>query len=354
MSVKKVLVIRFRRIGDAVVSVVICSTIRKSFPEAEIHYVLNESIAPLFENHPDIDRVITFSNDENSHFFKYVRKVRQLMKTERYDVIIDSRSTLKTLWFSLFSLRTKYRIGTTKYYSHLVHNYRINNYANDEWNEVEGALMLLLPLKSEGELLWDTTFRLYVTKQETAEFRNYMGRRGIDFSRVIVVCTPFTRVKGKAWDREKMKQVLFRMIQRYDAQLIFNYSKEEKAEALALFDEMGNDEHVFINVEADSLRKLVSMLELSDFFFGNEGGPRHIAQSCRVPSLAIYPPRVNMRRWLPSRDPRYQGITPRDLFPESENEALPENELFDKLTVEHVWERLEPMLDEVFIRKTKL
>ena len=84
MSVKKVLVIRFRRIGDAVVSVVICSTIRKSFPEAEIHYVLNESIAPLFENHPDIDRVITFSNDENSHFLKYVRKVRQLMKTERY------------------------------------------------------------------------------------------------------------------------------------------------------------------------------------------------------------------------------------------------------------------------------
>ena len=52
MSVKKVLVIRFRRIGDAVLSVVICSSIRKSFPEAEIHYVLNDHIAPLFENHP--------------------------------------------------------------------------------------------------------------------------------------------------------------------------------------------------------------------------------------------------------------------------------------------------------------
>lgn len=354
MSVKKVLVIRFRRIGDAVVSVVICSTIRKSFPEAEIHYVLNESIAPLFKNHPDIDRVISFSNDENAHFFKYLRKVRQLMKTERYDVIIDTRSTLKTLWFSLFSLRTKYRIGTIKYYSHFVHNYRISNYANDEWNVVESNLILLQPLKSEGELLWDTTFRLYVTGQETVEFKNYMEGKGIDFSRVIVVCTPFTRVKGKAWDLRKMKQVLFRIIQRYDAQLIFNYSKEEKAEALALFNEMGNDGHIFIDVEADSLRKLVSMLELSDFFFGNEGGPRHIAQACRVPSLAIYPPQVNMCRWLPSREKRYQGITPRDLFLESEYASLPENELFDMLTVEHVWERLEPMLDEVFIRKTKL
>ena len=61
MSVKKVLVIRFRRIGDAVLSVVICSSLRKSFPEAEIHYVLNDHIAPLFENHP-MRKIIIFSS----------------------------------------------------------------------------------------------------------------------------------------------------------------------------------------------------------------------------------------------------------------------------------------------------
>ena len=105
MSVKKVLVIRFRRIGDAVLSVVICSSLRKSFPEAEIHYVLNDHIVPLFENHPDIDKIIAFSDEENNHFFKYLRKVRQLMKTEQYDVIIDTRATIKTLWFSALSLK---------------------------------------------------------------------------------------------------------------------------------------------------------------------------------------------------------------------------------------------------------
>lgn len=101
MPVKKVLVIRFRRIGDAVLSVVICSTIRKSFPGAEIHYVVNDYIEPLFRDHPDVDRVITFSNRENDHFFTYWAKVRRLMRKERYDVIIDTRSTLKTLWFSI-------------------------------------------------------------------------------------------------------------------------------------------------------------------------------------------------------------------------------------------------------------
>ena len=176
MSVKKVLVIRFRRIGDAVLSVVICSSIRKSFPEAEIHYVLNDHIAPLFENHPDIDKIITFSDEENNHFFKYLRKVRQLMKTERYDVIIDTRATIKTLWFSAFSLRTKYRIGTSKFYNHFFHNYRVRNHVNDDLDEVVRNLLLLQPLEREGKLVMTTDFRLYVTEQETAEFKSYMDR----------------------------------------------------------------------------------------------------------------------------------------------------------------------------------
>ena len=45
--IRKVLVVRFRRVGDAVVSSVICNTLRLNFPDAEIHYVLNEAIAPL-------------------------------------------------------------------------------------------------------------------------------------------------------------------------------------------------------------------------------------------------------------------------------------------------------------------
>ena len=160
-----------------------------------------------------------------------------------------------------------------------------------------------------------TDFRLYVTEQETAEFKSYMEQKGINFSRFIVVCTPFTRVAGKAWDMAKMKEILSRIIQRYGAQLIFNYSGIEKEAALALYEDMGKDEHIFIDIEADSLRKLVSMLEIADFFFGNEGGPRHIAQACHLPGLAIYPPWVELPRWLPSNDSRYQSVSPFDMFP---------------------------------------
>lgn len=222
MPVKKVLVIRFRRVGDAVLSVVICSTIRKSFPDSEIHYVVNESIEPLFRDHPDVDRVITFSDRENNHFFTYLAKVHRLMREERYDVIVDTRSTLKTLWFSIFSLGSRYRIGTRKYYNLFFHNYRVRNQQDESLDEVSRNLLLLKPLGKEFPLIYDADFKLQVTDDEKENFRKYMIKQGIDFSRLIVLCTPFTRVVDKKWDIQKMKEVLSRLVWKYDAQLIFN------------------------------------------------------------------------------------------------------------------------------------
>ena len=63
--IKRILIIRFRQIGDSILAVALCSTLKKSFPDAEIHFVLNKNIAPLYEGHPDIDKVITFDKNEN-------------------------------------------------------------------------------------------------------------------------------------------------------------------------------------------------------------------------------------------------------------------------------------------------
>lgn len=86
--IKKVLIIRFRRIGDAVLSTVLCSTIRKNFPEAEVHYLLHDPINTLFEYHPDIDKVISFPAKDSVG--SYLKRVWRLMRKEKYDAIIDT------------------------------------------------------------------------------------------------------------------------------------------------------------------------------------------------------------------------------------------------------------------------
>ena len=88
--IQKVLVIRFRRVGDSVLATALCRSLKESFPGVEVHFVLNAGIAPLYAGHPDIDKVIAFT-DEEQHGMAYLRKVWQTVRATRYDAIIDMR-----------------------------------------------------------------------------------------------------------------------------------------------------------------------------------------------------------------------------------------------------------------------
>jgi heptosyltransferase-2 len=93
------------------------------------------------------------------------------------------------------------------------------------------------------------------------------------------------------------------------------------------------------------------MLANSDFFFGNEGGTRHISQALNIPSFAIFPPRVGRKIWLPNACDRFQGIEPEDVSNEAKDEKLSYSEKFEFITVDEVWKRLQPMLSR-FLTKT--
>lgn len=344
----KVLIIRFRRVGDAVISSSLCTSLKHTFPDSEIHYVLNESIAPLFENHPDIDKVIAFSDDDMHNFVRYVKKVKQIVSEEKYDIIIDTRSTVKTMFFPLFSLRTPFRIGRKKMYNPFIHNFRVDNKFKGDKDNVELTLSLLDPLERSFQLQKENMFRLYFTEEEKLNFANYMQQQGVDLSKPIITCAVTARLEHKIWAVEKMKDILGRILDKYDVQLVFNYGGDkEKAFAERLHSEMNNHDRIFVNIEAKSLRELIAMLANSTFFFGNEGGPRHISQALDVPSFAIYPPGIPKDNWLPNKSERYQGIELFDIDPALSNaEGVSYEEKFRKIDVDSVWGKLDPMLEK--------
>src|SRR5574344_835274 len=219
--IKNILIIRFRRVGDSVLSMALCHSLKLSFPQAQIHFIINKNIASLYRNHPDVDRVITF-DDEQNEGMAYVRRVHNIMAATHYDAIIDMRSTPKTLLFSLCSLSTPYRIGRYKSYNVGVHNYRIPTPAGID--RVTSNLRLMNPLAREGKLIKDRHFPLYISDEERGSFRDMMIQKGIDFSRPVITIAVTTRILGKAWDKLRMAEILRRMMKQYDAQLVANYA----------------------------------------------------------------------------------------------------------------------------------
>lgn len=64
----KILVVRFRQMDDAILTTVVLNSLKKSFPDCSIDFVLNDKICPLFEGHPSINRLIPFTDEERHSF----------------------------------------------------------------------------------------------------------------------------------------------------------------------------------------------------------------------------------------------------------------------------------------------
>lgn len=272
MNKVKILVIRLRRVGDAILSEAVCKSLKESIPNSEIHYVLYDFIGDLFSNDPNIDKVIKISKKERNSFFQYLKTCYKIVKQNRYDIIIDLRSTANTFPFSLFSLKSKYRIAQKKSYNWLIYNHRI-----DFWNEknfVDQKLALLKPLEKEFNMVYDTDFNIYLTDEENISFRQKMKDKGLNFNLPIILSTVTTRDEQKCWPKTYMQDMISRILKQYPTiQIIFNYSgTEEKNKAYEIYNNLNCPPNIFIDLEACNLRELAAMINNCDFLFGNERG----------------------------------------------------------------------------------
>lgn len=347
-KINKILIIRFRQMGDAILTTALCSTMKRSFPDAEIHLVLNAGLVPALEGHPDIDRIIPFRKEDNKPFGAYLKKVWKVVHDERYDVIVDMRATVRTLLFSLFSLHTPYRIGRKKGYAGFLLNHQVDVYDKKlKGDMVQRNLLYATFLEKEAPIQYTKDFKLYLKKGEKEEFRRYMEQEGIDFTRPVMLVGVTTKLPHKKWEEGMMKQVIQRILERYkNLQLIFNYAPgAEEADARRMFEALGRPTAVKIEVQARSLRQLMALCSNCSFYFGNEGGARHMVQALGIPSYSIYSPKVNKSIWLPSNEVLAEGICPNDVQPSNETEGMDYWEHFGLITPKVVCSKLFPLLD---------
>ncbi len=347
-EIKKILVIRFRQVGDTILASAMCSSLKRSFPNAEIHIVLNSRIAPIFENHPDIDKTITFTPEENKNFLKYITRIWNVVHNEKYDVIIDMRATIRTLLFSLFSLRTPIRIGRTKKYSKPFLTHCVD-FPKDNRDMVQLNQLYANSLSEIGPITPVNDFRLYVSEEEKRNAYNYMKKEGIDFSRPVVLVGVTTKILEKRWNIDFMTEVIRRILERYkDIQLIFNYAPDrEEEDAKEIYKRLGCPEAVKITIQGKSLRSLMAICSNCSFYFGNEGGARHLVHSLGIPSFAIFSPGANKSCWMPQNSTPANGIEPCDIINNEDMQILSREEQFNRITPDIVCERLFPLLDRL-------
>ncbi len=90
----KFLIIRFSSIGDVVLTTPVIRCLRKTLPDAEIHFLTKQTFRSIVETNPYINKVHTLGDSFELMLHE--------LKTEEYDHIIDLHHNLRTLRIKQF------------------------------------------------------------------------------------------------------------------------------------------------------------------------------------------------------------------------------------------------------------
>lgn len=356
MEPKKALIISFSGIGDAVLTEVLCENLKKIYKDITVDMVVKDNSFPLFLNNPNIDNVIPYYNKDRKKVLEYIKKTWRVTR-KKYDIILDVESTPRSELFSLFGISAKFRMGWYKISKHKFLGMKVkrgffyNNkiIRNNKKNVVENIIKFIEPLLKDTSLenyekVYE--FKINITDKEKEDAKKLMENIGMNLAKKTIICGVNAVSGAKRWKREYMAEVLKYILDNYDYQLLFFYTPNEKEYTVSLAEELKSNK-VFYGIETKDSRDLAKLMVNCDYYFGNEGGARHIAQALELPSLAIFSPDAAKKDWLVNNGNFiYDGIESGDILGD-EVYKMNERERYDVIRPDHVLEKLKPKLDEL-------
>lgn len=93
------LVIRFSSAGDVVLTSLFLRVLRRRFPDAAIHYLTKQEFAPLIDQSPHLNRVITIGTNDGVRELGLLKNTLLQEIGGGYDVVYDLHNSLRSRWF---------------------------------------------------------------------------------------------------------------------------------------------------------------------------------------------------------------------------------------------------------------
>lgn len=298
-TIRKILVMKFRHIGDVLLTTPVFESLRTHLPHAEIHALVNSGTEEMLTLNPFIDRVITYNRDikrlpppkrlpEELRFLRFIR-------SQSYDLTIDLTGGDRPAVISLFS-GAQNRIGVDprgKGFPGKRWIYTASKTVDYETHIVLQNLSVLEPL---GIIPEKTDLLFVIPEDAEGRVMEILTENGYDRSAPLVHIHPTSRWFFKCWSPSFMGSIIVWLLNK-GVQVAITSSAEER-ERRMIKDILNR-----VTTAKETLRKKVfnlsGMLNLkelgavskeADLFFGIDSAPMHIAAAVGTPVVALFGP----------------------------------------------------------------
>jgi len=301
IKAEKILVLRYRFIGDTVLTVPFLRNLRAAFPSARIDLMIEPFSGQVLEGCPYVDRIIPFeiktihqysSQAKQGKVAGYLRTWRRI-KQEHYDaafVLKRSLSSALLVWAAGISRRIGFDTEGRRLFLTDPVVYR------QDQHEVENFLDCLravdIPVLSKQLELWPSS-------ENDAKVRTLFEEKGWKPGELKIVVHAAASLPAKQWPLDLFGAVMKSLQERYHCRFIYTGSKGDSAlyEHIEQFGQFNG-----LNLCGKSgLRENLSVYRAADLFFGVDSGPMHMAAAVNVPVVALFGP-TDERKWGPWGD----------------------------------------------------
>ncbi|MDD3236517.1 MAG: lipopolysaccharide heptosyltransferase II [Candidatus Gastranaerophilales bacterium] len=294
---KKILVLRYRFIGDTVLAVPFLRNLRAAYPNAQIDMLVAPKSGEVIENCPYVDNFIYFDttrkhkyeniDSKPKTFWSYVKKLRN----EKYDkayVLKRSFSSAALAFFSGINERVGFDTEGRGFLLTKKVPYSKNKH------EVECFLDVL---RADNIPVNDNYLENWVEEAAALKIDELLTTDLHSQKKHVIVHATATNA-GKIWAKENFAEIIRYLSDEKNVQVIYIGTDFDKNYYSEIEDIIGKKlKNTPLNFCGEfSLQESLAMIAKADLLVGNDSGNLHMAASVHTKVIGIYGP-MPFEKW---------------------------------------------------------
>lgn len=279
-NIGKILVVRLSSIGDIILTTPLLRSLRKTYPEARITFLIKKQFEDLLKDSPFIDELITFNKNDG---FSGFRKIKRYLKDQHFDLYLDIHKNWRS-HFLRFGLNVKHVGSYRKYIFRrtLLIWFKINLYRH-----IQPVYQRYFQAVKEFGIQYDGQgTEIHISPGVSLKVREVLLQAGYQFDSPLVIICPGATYFNKRWKPEGFIETAKYLIQDKSVFAVVHGGKEDARLCAEITTGIG---HGAINLaDTLSLSESAALLRFGTLVIANDSGLLHLAQSQKRPVVGIY------------------------------------------------------------------
>ena len=291
---KKILVVRYRFIGDMILTIPFLRNLRYAYPDAQIDMLVAPNSGEVIENCPYINNFIYFDTTRKHKYEKGKGKKKSFwyyakeLRKEKYDKAYVLKRSLSSALLCFFA-GIKERVGydTENRGFLLTKKLKYNNQKHE-------SLCFLDALETDGIPVKDTHLENWIKEENRNKVLELFKKNNIKGKTAVVNVTATN--EGKIWDINNFARIIEYLANEKETQVIYIGAPSDRN----IYENIPFKEELKIkpvNLCGEvTIKDSLALLKEVDLMIGNDSGNLHMAASVGTRVIGLYGP-MPFEKW---------------------------------------------------------